>query len=93
MSASRLPAIQLYRHIRKSPMLSVHYSKDMFVQMINGNAGNTLSVAKLHLEARDEYARLLEENRIGVKRDEKQQIERVAKLVGLKVQWDDKIGK
>lgn len=83
-------AARLYRYIRKHPMMQV-YTKDAFKSLLavlpksEDDRTETLKLSLLHLSTRDEYATLMKNYNIGVKRDEKKQIEMVARHCGLEI--------
>ena len=89
MNASR-EAARLYRYIRKHPTLQ-EYTRDTFKSFLDDlpkadpQRSESLKLTLLHLSSRDSYAELMKSYGIGIKRDEKKQIEMVARHCGLQV--------
>lgn len=86
-----------YRYIRKSPKLTEVTSKQDYLALLASvpagkTANGQLEILQScfgHLVARDEYTRLLNKYRIGVKRDEKRMMDNVAARCGLKINWGE----
>lgn len=85
---ARREVARLYRYIRKNAEYRM-LDKERFVGMLEAlpqsNAVEMLRVSLLHLQTRDHLAFLMQEYRIGIKRDEQQQIRNVARYVGLEI--------
>ena len=97
-SVFRKEACSFYRMIRKDPARS-SYGKTQFLAFISSLPNDEIRnielirLTKLHMLNRDLYDHYLQIYRIGIKRDEKEMIESVARRVGLKIHWDEKSGR
>ena len=84
----RREATRLYRYLRKSTLLQ-HYDRDRFLQLLGSlpphRQVENLRITLLHLQTRDQLSHLMQEYRIGIKRDEKEMIRKVARYVGLEI--------